>query len=121
TSAFAGNPLLISLERLAERGWIESSHLSRLPQNAGAIDYGEVNQRKLPLIIQAAGTFRDNAHENARKRFQHFCAENSWWLEDFVLFDALRERYARQCWKQWPRDLAYREPAALEKVRKELA
>jgi len=121
TSAFAGNPLLISLERLAERGWIESSQLSRLPHNAGAIDYGEVNQRKLPLIIQAARTFRDNAPHKARNRFEQFCAENSWWLEDFVLFDALRERYARQCWKQWPSELACRKPAALETARKELA
>src|SRR5207245_7805247 len=41
TSAFAGNPLLISLERLAERGWIKSEHssLARLTQNAGDIDH----------------------------------------------------------------------------------
>src|ERR1700675_1975066 len=38
TSAFAGNPLLISLERLAERGWIEPSHLADLANQAGAID-----------------------------------------------------------------------------------
>ena len=30
TSAFAGNPLLISLERLAERGWIEASQVVNL-------------------------------------------------------------------------------------------
>src|ERR1700694_3089313 len=42
TSAFAGNPLLISLERLAERGWMESSHLGDLTPKAGAIDYNEV-------------------------------------------------------------------------------
>src|SRR6266849_2717875 len=52
TSAFAGNPLLISLERLAERGWMEFSSLTSLTAEA-AIDYEEVYQCKLPLIVEA--------------------------------------------------------------------
>ena len=39
TSAFAGNPLLISLERLAERGWLAPERLAALPQMVGAVDY----------------------------------------------------------------------------------
>src|SRR6202035_174837 len=39
TSAFAGNPLLVSLERLAERGWIEPARLAQLAQGPVAIDY----------------------------------------------------------------------------------
>src|ERR671923_3008359 len=42
TSAFAGNPQLISLERLAERGWIDPTQLSGLPRNSGRIDYDQV-------------------------------------------------------------------------------
>jgi 4-alpha-glucanotransferase len=121
TSAFAGNPLLISLERLAERGWIEPSHLADLPSPAGAIDYESVYQRKRPLIVAAARTFLQNARGNARSRFERFCRENAWWLDDFVVFDALRERAARQCWKEWPRPLACRETTALDAARKELA
>jgi 4-alpha-glucanotransferase len=125
TSAFAGSPLLISLERLAERGWIESPRLAKLSHQAGptenAVDYEEVYQRKLPLIVEAARTFLQRPQPNARQRFERFCSQNSWWLEDFVLFDALRERYARQCWKQWPRQLARREAPALETARQELA
>jgi 4-alpha-glucanotransferase len=121
TSAFAGNPLLISLERLAECGWIEPSHLAELPSQAGAIDYESVYQRKLPLIIAAARTFLQNARGNARSRFERFCHENAWWLDDFVVFDALRERASRRCWKEWPRPLACRETTALDAARKELA
>jgi 4-alpha-glucanotransferase len=121
TSAFAGNPLLISLERLEERGWIEASHLADLTDRAGAIDYDAVYQRKLPLITEAAHTFLQNARGNARARFERFCSENAWWLEDFVVFDVLRERHAKACWKAWPRPLACRQAAALEKARKELA
>jgi len=121
TSAFAGNPLLISLERLAERGWIEPARLACLSQKAGAIDYEEVYQRKLPLVVEAARTFLQSPQPNPRRRFESFCSRNAWWLEDFVLFDVLRERYSRKCWKEWPRQLARREKAALEKVRSEMA
>ena len=120
TSAFAGNPLLISLERLAERGWIEPARLAKLPQEPGAIDYEAVYQSKLPLIVEAAKTFLQTFPPKARERFERFCSQNSWWLEDFVLFDVLRERYSRRCWKQWPRELARREAPALERTRQEL-
>ena len=120
TSAFAGNPLLISLERLAERGWLRSSELAGLRHEAGAIDYEEVFQRKSPLIVEAARTFLKNAGGSARTRFERFCAGNAWWLEDFVLFDTLRERNHRRCWKEWPRSLARREVAALAAARQEL-
>jgi 4-alpha-glucanotransferase len=121
TSAFAGNPLLISLERLAERGWMELSSLANLDPKAGAIDYEAVYQRKLPLIVQAARRFLQKAQSAARHRFEDFCAGNSWWLEDFVLFDVLRERYGRRCWKEWPRELASRQTTALGAAGKELA
>src|ERR1700740_2941825 len=50
TSTFAGNPLLISLERLAERGWIERERLEALPDEVAAVDYEEVRATKLPLL-----------------------------------------------------------------------
>jgi 4-alpha-glucanotransferase len=121
TSAFAGSPLLISLERLADRGWIESSRLASLNPKPGAIDYEGVYQAKLPLIVEAARIFLQKAQPAPRHRFESFCAANSWWLEDFVLFDVLRERNARRCWKEWPRELASRQSAALQAVRNELA
>src|SRR5207302_3197250 len=61
TSAFAGNPLLISLERLAEHGWIDGNRLSDLPQQSGQIDYDEVRRSKLPLLCDAARRFLQKA------------------------------------------------------------
>ena len=120
TSAFAGNPLLISLERLADRGWLDHSDLRKLPEKVGRIDYDEVRARKLPLLEKAAGKFTDSVSAQARSRFEHFCTENSWWLEDFVLYDTLRERY-RSNWNNWPAELARHELKALEAARSELA
>jgi 4-alpha-glucanotransferase len=121
TSAFAGNPLLISLERLAEYGWLERSHLSGHSDHADAVDYPQMFARKMPLLAEAARHFIDSASGQTRERFESFCNNNQWWLEDFVLFDALRARFRLQSWNHWPRGLAHRQPAALAKAREELA
>jgi len=121
TSAFAGNPLLISLERLAERGWIDRSRLDGLSDASGPIDYDQVQSRKLPLLAEASRSFLRSAQSAPRSRFERFRSDNQWWLEDFVLYDALRAHYSKQLWKLWPGDLARRQPEALELARAEFA
>lgn len=118
-SAFAGNPLLISLERLAERGWIENARLSELLPNAGPVDYERVRAQKLPLLAEAAKKFLKDGNSSAHVYFEKFCRENRWWLEDFALFDVLRDAHGRENWAQWPRDLARRDPESMDKVREE--
>ena len=54
TSAFAGNPLLISLERLADRGFIDHAKIEALAAGSEAVDYSSVFHRKLPLLFEAA-------------------------------------------------------------------
>ncbi len=121
TSAFAGNPLLVSLERLADRGLTSSKRVASLPDSHGRVDYERVKAAKLPLLREAATEFLANARGEDRKRFEKFCWENGWWLEDFVLYDTLRHRFKDASWNTWPRELVHRDPAALEKIRKELA
>ncbi len=121
TSAFAGNPLLISLERLAEHGWIDPGKLRRLSSEVGPIDYGAVRAEKVPLVREAAGNFLSAARGEARTRFDRFVGDNSWWLEDFVLYDGLRDRYPGRLWKAWPSPLARHEESALKIARRELA
>jgi 4-alpha-glucanotransferase len=120
TSAFAGNPLLISLERLAERGWIDRAKISDLPPEAGPVDYEAVFPRKMPLLAEAARNFVRQFRGPARDRFALFCRENQAWLDDFVLFDALRAHFKLANWNEWPRELAHRQPAAIAKVRREM-
>src|SRR5262244_4387224 len=57
TSAFAGNPLLISLDRLAERGWIDPSLIADLPEAVEPLDYPAVFRRKMSLLAEAASRF----------------------------------------------------------------
>src|SRR5580704_10631177 len=155
TSAFAGNPLLISLERLSERGWIEPGKIepgkidpgkidpglidsglidsgridpekmgdgkADLSKPASAVEYGQVFGRKMPLLFEAGRNFLRSGSSESLRRFEKFRDANAWWLDDFVLFDALRAARKLQSWNQWPRELACREPAALEKAREKLA
>src|SRR5438270_1512091 len=56
-SAFAGNPLLISLERLADHGWIDSGKLKPLPEDDQDVNYDQVREHNMPLLRQAAEKF----------------------------------------------------------------
>src|SRR6476469_306221 len=49
-SAFAGNPLLVSLERLVDASWIDRGRISVLPETIGAVDYDHVRATKLPVL-----------------------------------------------------------------------
>lgn len=122
TSAFAGNPLLISLDRLAERGWIDPQKigLEKLDSGSGPVEYDKVFSQKMPLLFEAARSFLRSGPAESLRRFGLFREENAWWLDDFALFDALRARNKLDCWTCWPSGLARREPAALENARKEL-
>ena len=120
TSAFAGNPLLISLERLADRGWIDRARVDALTDGAKAVDYTVVFHQKLPLLFEAARNFLNGATPNSRSRYENFCQQNRWWLDDFVLFDALRARFKLESWNRWPHELTHREPAAIKNANSEM-
>jgi 4-alpha-glucanotransferase len=117
TSAFAGNPLLISLERLVEQGLLDGDALAQLPADVHDIDYEQVDREKPPLLWQAAHGFLMAATEQPRQRFEQFCSENAWWLEDYVLFDALRAKHGPD-WSRWPGALAWRNPAILDSAKR---
>ncbi|MGC2696162.1 MAG: 4-alpha-glucanotransferase [Candidatus Angelobacter sp.] len=113
-SAFAANPLLISLERLAERGWLGKNKFRKLPPAKAHVDFDEVKASKLPLLQEAAQNFLERGN-GERERFETFKREHAWWLEDFVLFDVMRQTHAGAAWSSWPKELARREQEGLHK------
>src|ERR1700677_1164195 len=72
-SAFAGNPMLISLERLAGQGWISADRWKGLPGHEGSCNFESAYQCKIPLLEEAAANFLDHAGDTVRQRFQRFC------------------------------------------------
>src|SRR5512141_511323 len=73
TSAFAGNPLLISLERLGDPGWIDRSKLEGLSASSGPVEYEKVFAQKMPLLFEAGRTFLGSASGDRLRRFETFC------------------------------------------------
>ena len=120
TSAFAGNVLMVSLERLAERGLLDPGLLATLPDGEAPVDFEGVRAHKLPLLRQAAAKFLGSATGSPRERFERFCRDNDWWLDDYVLFSTLRERFGEQPWNSWPEPIARRETKAIAELRTEL-
>src|SRR5215212_11814875 len=75
-SAFAGNPLLISLDVLAEEGLLSPADLADAPRHAAnEVDYGAVPRFKLPLLDKAYRTFASGANAQQRDGFETFRRE----------------------------------------------
>jgi 4-alpha-glucanotransferase len=120
TSAFAGNVFMISLDRLAERGYLDPARLAQLSVPENCVDFDCVHAQKLPLLREAARNFLQSAQGEARARYDAFCVENEWWVEDYALFAVLREHYGDHPWNSWPVPIARREPEALAQLRVDL-
>ncbi len=120
-SAFAGNPLLVSLEFLSDWGWIGGDEIAGLPGRSGNVDYHEVMARKGPLLEAAARRFLRDRPAEQWARFEGFRKASAQWLPDWVLYNTLRRHHDNACWNQWPEPLARREPQALEQARQGLA
>src|SRR5579872_1089888 len=121
SSAFAGNPYLISLEYLADWGWIEGERIAQLQGRSGNVSFHDVEQRKLPLLYEAAANFLDRGPREPElagqwRKFQDFCTAEASWLTDYALYAELRRKFNTGAWTLWPEAIRRREPKALAQV-----
>jgi 4-alpha-glucanotransferase len=112
-SAHAGNPELISVDWLCKQGWLRLSEIST--ESKSAFEYP-----KSYLLTKAFHGFLERADEGNKKDFADFCQAKAFWLDDFVLFMALRDEFQQQCWNQWPEHFKNREAKALQEARRRL-
>ncbi|HBY62564.1 MAG TPA: 4-alpha-glucanotransferase [Solibacterales bacterium] len=121
-SAFAGNPLLISLELVVERGYLDRRDLADAPLfPTDFVDYEAAYGYKLPLLRKASARFRDRAGSTDREVFEAFCKQHAWWQDDYALFMALKEAHGMVAWPRWDRALRERDPGTLEAARRRFA
>lgn len=121
-SSFAGNPLLISPELLAEEGLLSPSDLDAAPIfPEGRVDYGPVIRFKQTLLQRAYERFQAQATPTRRAAFRAFCRRHAAWLDDFALFMALKEAHEGAVWSSWEKDIASRQPKALQAWTQKLA
>jgi 4-alpha-glucanotransferase len=120
-SAFAGNPLLVSLDALAEDGLLAARDLGASSFPADTVDYGAVIDFKRPLLVKAFRAFEEKAPPSRREAFRAFCRDEAAWLDDFGLFMALKYAHGGAAWHTWEEGLVTREPEALAAARNEHA
>ena len=121
SSAFAGNPYLISLEFLSDWGWIGGDRIAGLAGRSGNADFEAVETRKLPLLYEAAGNFLDRGpHDETLaeqwKEFEEFCSAESSWLVDYAFYAELRRQFSTGAWTAWPEPVRRRNPQALAQI-----
>jgi 4-alpha-glucanotransferase len=120
-SAFAGNLLLIDLNELSEYGWLTADDLLPVADfNSQKIDFNRVNQYRMARLRRASMRFFADKQHHHFAEFQAFCTAEHAWLEDYVLFMALIEKFNGEDWGKWPDEFAQRDTAALLQARIEL-
>ena len=118
-SAFAGNPLLISPERLVKDGLLDETDLSPVPDGPpGRVDFAAVGAYKEKLLQRAYDRFR---RRGAGDDFNRFCRRHAGWLDPFALFEALKFHYDGDRWDKWPAEMRDRDSGAMPAVQDELA
>jgi 4-alpha-glucanotransferase len=120
-SAFAGNPNLISPDLLLKDGLVSPSDLRDVHFGPGRVDFENVNKFKDWLLGKAWQAFRGGAAGQLHARLEQFKKEEASWLDDFALFMAIKTTQGNRSWQEWPADLRRRDPAAIERARRELA
>ncbi|MCX7595560.1 MAG: 4-alpha-glucanotransferase [Fischerella sp.] len=121
-SAMAGNPLLISPEKLQQEGLLEEEDFAHLPEfPTERVDFQLVVDAKTSLLKKAFAKFKTNAKHEQQQAFTDFCHSKADWLDDYALFMALKDAQQSASWHTWEPEIAKRQPGAIAAVQQKLA
>ncbi|MBV9080642.1 MAG: 4-alpha-glucanotransferase, partial [Elusimicrobia bacterium] len=118
-SAHAGNPLLVSLDRLREDGLLtaDEARYDAPHRSATRVHFKDVWSFKIPRLRVAHGRF---ASQPRKSSYEEFCEKNAGWLDDYSLFCAIKDPLDGAPWTRWPDDLRERKKAALRQAAEDL-
>ncbi|MDR1253085.1 MAG: 4-alpha-glucanotransferase [Treponema sp.] len=116
-SAFALSPYYIDIDILIEKGLLTREEVStvRWGRRADKTDYAALYRRREPLLRKACERFKPDA------AFNEFYSHNTFWLEDYCLFMALKKKNKGRSWLLWNERLRFRNNAVLTAERRRLA
>lgn len=115
-SAFAGNPYFIDLDILCEEGLLERGEIDAIKWGdaSGLVDYDALRGHREPLLRKAFGRMSD------RHALQAFREAQAFWLEEYVLYMAVKAAHGQRSWMEWEDAARLREPVALNRFYHEL-
>jgi 4-alpha-glucanotransferase len=112
-SVFAGNPMLVDLDDLVQRGWLDELPSPRF--DAAHTDYSRAVPHRMALLRMAWRNFGQRATETEREHLRRFESEQGHWVKDYAVFMTLDGRYGKP-WSRWPQEFAGRDAAALAQL-----
>ncbi len=120
SSAFAGNIMLISPQKLAEDYFVSKKELKEqecaLSEKA---DFRKALSIREKLTRQAYENFLINCSIPAKQKFYNFCEQEKHWLDDYALFLLFKQKFDNIPWSQWPSEIRNRDKGALQLAKKE--
>ena len=88
-SAYAGTPYIISFDKLIKKGYLNKQNLYEYPKfNASNVDYHGLYINNFKILNHAYSNFKKSKIPDT---FYQFCKDNSYWLENYALFMAIKE------------------------------
>lgn len=100
SSSAAGNWLFISPERLVRDGLLPP-RWRRPRQSALAVTWPNVFRTKWALVRASYRHFLLHGTATQHARYRRFMVDQRTWLDDFSLFQALKDRHQQQPWWRW--------------------
>ncbi len=120
-SAFAGNTNLIAPELLVENGFLTTEEINRKPDFPPTrVDFGKLYDWKNRILSAAYENFRQTTDTGLRGSYETFCQTESYWLDDYALFRAVKKSQGQKLWLEWDAPLRLRYDDALHFARENL-
>ncbi len=123
-SAFAGNPMLLSLERLREQGLLQNSDLDLTQSPAfpeDSVEYGPAITFRMAALRRAAQVFFGDASRADHAAFDRFSESARSWLDDYALFMACKDAHQGTMWTTWAPPIRGRDANAMKEWSRKLA
>lgn len=117
-STFAGNPYFIDLEALIGCGLLtyEECDACDFGEKDDDIDYEKLYFSRFKVLKMAFDRFQ----EKDNQEYERFVWDNAYWLEEYCLFMALKDKFGGASWEEWEQPYRVRETWAMQKAREEL-
>ena len=112
-SAFAGNPLLISLDKLVEDNLLSKEEVTKISFPSGDVDYKKVKLLKGELLTKAYNNFKNTVDAKTDEEFEKFVMENDFWLHDYALFKVASVKFGTLVWVEWDSSIANRDSKSI--------
>ena len=120
-STFAGNLLLLSPERLTEDGLVDAGEWQHVSMPDGPVQFDQVREFKLHIFQLAWEKFQQQPSEALARDFAAFSETHNFWLQDYSLFRALKDRFGAASYLTWPHEILTRDPGAIAQAAAELS